>query len=244
MSFLNVLGSNGEPTRHSSLHYRHGKKDNPYVTTLKILDDIMRDYNSTKELYAYGFGAKGYPVSNRVNHKFALNFKETNPICQGIEGVLTAYYRASQRVKLFGPTCFAPVIREVTQVAKNSMTGSSAGKYFVLFILTDGIVCDPDTTKDALVEASNAPLSIIIIGIGDEDFTAMEKLDSDEKLLKSRSNKRAARDIVQFVELKKFINFKSVYQSARARKIALARSVFAELPQQVVSWKNLEHGVV
>lgn len=52
---------------------------------------------------------------------------------------------------------------------------------------------------DALVAASVLPLSVIIIGIGNEDFTLMEKFDSDEKLLKSRSNKRATRDIVQFV---------------------------------------------
>lgn len=31
------VASNGEPTRNSSLHYKHGKKDNPYVTTLKIV---------------------------------------------------------------------------------------------------------------------------------------------------------------------------------------------------------------
>ncbi|CAL8074659.1 unnamed protein product [Orchesella dallaii] len=196
---IDFTASNGEPTRHSSLHYKHGKSDNPYVATLKILDDILKDYSSTNHWYAYGFGAKGFPVSNRVNHKFALNFKETNPICKGMEQVLTSYYRALQRVKLFGPTCFAPIIREVTQLAKSSLQSSSTEKYFVLFLLTDGVVCDPDTTRDALVEASNTPMSVIIIGIGDEDFTAMDKMDSDEKLLKSRSNKKAVRDIVQFV---------------------------------------------
>lgn len=58
---------------------------------------------------------------------------------------------------------------------------------------------DPETTMDALVSAADTPMSVIIIGIGDEDFTIMEKFDSDEKLLKSRSKRRASRDIVQFV---------------------------------------------
>ncbi|CAL8074663.1 unnamed protein product [Orchesella dallaii] len=241
---IDFTASNGDPKHLSSLHYNYGERDNPYVATLKILDGILKDYSYMNEWNAYGFGAKGFPLSNRVNHKFALNFKETNPICQGMEQVLSSYHRTLQRVKLFGPTCFAPIIREVTQLAKGSLQSSSTEKYFVLFLLTDGVVCDPDTTRDALVEASNAPMSIIIIGIGDEDFNEMEKMDSDGKLLKSRSNKKAVRDIVQFVELKKFINIKSVIPISAGSKAALTRSVLAELPQQVVSWKNLKHGVV
>ena len=47
-------------------------------------------------------------------------------------------------------------------------------------------------------------MSIIIVGVGDEDFSTMEALDSDDKLL--RANGRVAtRDIVQFVELRKFL---------------------------------------
>jgi hypothetical protein len=42
-------------------------------------------------------------------------------------------------------------------------------------------------------------MSIIIVGVGDEDFAAMEALDADKQLLKSSDGKVAARDIVQFV---------------------------------------------
>jgi len=59
-------------------------------------------------------------------------------------------------------------------------------------------ITDPDTTREAIVAASQLPMSIIIIGIGDEDFTEMEQLDSDSKLL-SFGGKTAKRDIVQFV---------------------------------------------
>ena len=47
-------------------------------------------------------------------------------------------------------------------------------------ILTDGIITDFEETKSAIVSASELPMSVIIIGVGDEDFSAMEALDSDK----------------------------------------------------------------
>ena len=45
-------------------------------------------------------------------------------------------------------------------------------------------------------QASVLPLSIIIVGIGDADFEAMDELDGDEERLSSRG-RYAERDIVQ-----------------------------------------------
>jgi len=40
----------------------------------------------------------------------------------------------------------------------------------VLLILTDGVIHDMDDTISAIVDGSKLPLSIIIVGIGTEDF--------------------------------------------------------------------------
>lgn len=60
--------------------------------------------------------------------------------------------------------------------------------------------CDPDmdATKEAIINASVLPMSVIIIGVGNEDFSAMEFLDSDGRLLR-HNGRTAVRDIVQFV---------------------------------------------
>jgi len=52
--------------------------------------------------------------------------------------------------------------------------------YHVLLILTIGEIHDMDATNAAIVDASGLPLSIIFVGIGDENFRNMEVLDSDE----------------------------------------------------------------
>lgn len=61
-----------------------------------------------------------------------------------------------------------------------------------------------DQTRAAIVQASRLPMSIIIVGVGRADFSAMEFLDSDDKLLSSHTGEVAARDIVQFVPFRDF----------------------------------------
>jgi len=53
-------------------------------------------------------------------------------------------------------------------------------RYNVLIILTDGEILDIDQTHHELVESSEYPLSVIIIGIGEAEFGIMETLDADK----------------------------------------------------------------
>lgn len=43
-------------------------------------------------------------------------------------------------------------------------------KYTICLIITDGIITDFDQTVDEIVKASDLPVSIIIIGVGNADF--------------------------------------------------------------------------
>ena len=53
-------------------------------------------------------------------------------------------------------------------------------------------------TIDLVCQATNLPFSVIIVGVGNADFSNMQKLDGDGGLYNSQGQK-AARDIVQFV---------------------------------------------
>ena len=68
--------------------------------------------------------------------------------------------------------------------------------YHILLILTDGVVHDMRQTIDLIVESSNFPLSIIIVGIGDSDFKNMEILDADDTELHHSGGMKSSRDIV------------------------------------------------
>ncbi|KAF0028293.1 hypothetical protein F2P81_019380 [Scophthalmus maximus] len=131
------------------------------------------------------------------------------------------------QVKLYGPTNFSPIINHVACFAKQALQQSTAAQYYVLLIITDGVITDMDDTRNAIVNASRLPMSIIIIGVGGADFSAMEFLDGDDGRLRSQTGETAMRDIVQFVPFRQFQN---------APREALAKSVLAEVPGQLVEF--------
>lgn len=80
----------------------------------------------------------------------------------------------------------------------------------MLLIITDGVITDLDETRHAIVNASKLPMSIIIVGVGGADFSAMEFLDGDGGSLRSPSGEMAIRDIVQFVPFRQFQNVSTI----------------------------------
>uniref|UniRef100_A0A672HDP9 Copine-3 n=1 Tax=Salarias fasciatus TaxID=181472 RepID=A0A672HDP9_SALFA len=138
------------------------------------------------------------PPSRQVSHEFPVNFNPSNPFCAG------------------------KAERSPGSVAVQKY------QYYVLLIITDGVITDMDLTRTAIVQASRLPMSIIIVGVGAADFGAMEFLDSDDKLLAAPTGDIASRDIVQFVPFRQF----------QGSSVALAQSVLAELPDQLTSFFN------
>jgi len=60
----------------------------------------------------------------------------------------------------------------------------------MLLILTDGIINDMPKTIDEIVRGSSLPMSIIIVGVGDADFSSMDILDADDDPLYSKKFKK------------------------------------------------------
>ena len=56
---------------------------------------------------------------------------------------------------------------------------------FILLILTDGVITDMADTREAIVHASHLPMSVIIVGVGNADFSDMQMLDGDDGILRS-----------------------------------------------------------
>eukprot|EP00343_Euplotes_focardii_P003941 CAMPEP_0205818164 /NCGR_PEP_ID=MMETSP0205-20121125/25427_1 /ASSEMBLY_ACC=CAM_ASM_000278 /TAXON_ID=36767 /ORGANISM="Euplotes focardii, Strain TN1" /LENGTH=109 /DNA_ID=CAMNT_0053110187 /DNA_START=687 /DNA_END=1012 /DNA_ORIENTATION=- len=99
--------------------------------------------------------------------------------------------------------------------------------YHVLLILTDGDIHDMPITKDIIVEGSEYPLSIIIVGLGENSFDKMIELDGDDVILRNTRGEPTKRDIVQFVKFNEF---------RHKSKQALAEEVLEEVPEQVISY--------
>ncbi|KAL9256922.1 BONZAI 1-like protein [Drosera capensis] len=198
MVAVDFTASNGNPRFPDSLHYIDPSgRPNAYQKAILDVGGVLQFYDSDRRFPAWGFGAR--PIDGPVSHCFNLNGSSNYCEVDGIQGIMTAYMSALMNVSLAGPTLFGHVITAAATIASQSLA-EGRQKYFVLLIITDGVITDLQETKDAIVKASDLPLSILIVGVGGADFKEMEVLDADKgDRLESTTGRLSSRDIVQFV---------------------------------------------
>ncbi|CAL0325256.1 unnamed protein product [Lupinus luteus] len=230
MAAIDFTASNGNPRLPDSLHYiDHSGRPNAYQRAIVEVGEVIQFYDSDKRFPTWGFGAR--PIDGPVSHCFNLNGSSNYCEVEGIQGIMTAYASALLNVSLAGPTLFGPVISNAALIASQSVAAGRRN-YFVLLIITDGVVTDLQETRDAIVKASDLPLSILIVGVGGADFKEMEVLDGDKgEKLESSSGRVASRDIVQFVP----------FQDVQSGEISVVQALLAELPTQFLTYMRIRN---
>lgn len=174
------------------------KKLNNYELAITEVGKILQPYSYKKQFTAMGFGAIPHFILDRPKQdRDAVNMNcfqlhESNTI-NSLESLLEHYREAIAGCTMWGPTVFSPLLQAMRQYMELT---EQHPMYHCLLILTDGCIHDLRETIDLIVECAIQPLSIIIVGIGEGDFTAMETLDSDEFDLVDSRNQTAKRDIV------------------------------------------------
>jgi len=228
---IDFTSSNGTPHEEDSLHKIVDLADlsdfntlNHYQKAITSIGKVLETYDSNKEFGVYGYGAQ-FGDNPMMQFEYPLTGDDKNPNVEGIQGVLNVYYKTLEDCKLGFPTNFAPIINKITRMAKNNSTEKVKNElvlkqYTILTIITDGEISDMKETIAAIRKASDYPISIIIVGVGDNDFSSMEQLDDDNIQISGGGKK--IRDIVQFVPLNKYIDNPDL----------LASETLAEVPTQ------------
>ena len=126
-------------------------------------------------------------------------------------------------MNLSGPTSFAPIINKSIEIIKSQAEGSPDSKmsYHILFIIADGSVSDRNqlSTMRSIVEASNYPLSIVIIGVGDGPFDNMVKFDN-------RLCNNSKFDNLNFVD------YNQTTKNTKTPELSFGLKAFMEIPEQ------------
>lgn len=187
------------------LHHIDPNEQNPYQRVISVLGETLQTFNDNGSIPTYGFG----DTFTRDHSVFSLN---TMGPCQGFEDVLRIYNEITPKVRLGGPTNFAPLIRQAIDIVKK------ARSYHILVIVADGQVTAERATIEAIVDASNYPLSIIMVGVGDGPWDTMK--DFDNKLPKRRFDNFH------------FVNFNSVTGGAKNPQASFAIHALKEIPDQ------------
>jgi len=116
---------------------------------------------------------------------------------------------------------FCPRRSHLANICQLQELAEEDGKlsYTILLILTAGNVENVKETKKQLIDASDNPLSVVIVGIGDADFKGMEFLDEHDP------KHEDGRDITKFVRFSDYRSFN-----------ALTEAVLDEIPDQLVTY--------
>lgn len=212
---IDFTGSNGDPRQPGTLHhFSHNGQMNGYEKAIVGVGNILSKYDSNQMFPVYGFGAKYGGV---VRHCFQVGPEKE---VHGVQGILDAYKSTFKTpLTMSGPTVFTEVISIAASEARTKQQNNPLS-YTILLLLTDGAVSDIEATKRCLASIADAPISIVIVGIGNADFGAMRFLDDFE----SRSGMN--RDIVQFVQ----------FNAHQYDKTSLTRSTLEEIPDQLVQF--------
>ncbi|KAL2552458.1 E3 ubiquitin-protein ligase [Forsythia ovata] len=204
-----------------SLHHI-GSGLNPYEQAISIIGRTLAAFDEDNLIPCFGFGDAS------THDQDVFSFYPEERFCNGFEDVLSRYREIVPRLKLAGPTSFAPIIEMAMTIVEQS-----GGQYHVLLIIADGQVTrSVDTesgqlspqeqkTVQAIVEASKFPLSIILVGVGDGPWDMMKEFDDNIP----------ARDFDNF----QFVNFteimsKNIQQSRKETEFSL--SALMEIPSQ------------
>ncbi|KAM7479830.1 hypothetical protein LguiA_028043 [Lonicera macranthoides] len=204
-----------------SLHHI-GDGHNPYEEAISIIGRSLASFDEDNLIPCFGFGDAS------THDQEVFSFYPDEKFCEGFEEVLRRYRELVPQLRLAGPTSFAPIIEMAITIVEQS-----GGQYHVLLIIADGQVTrSVDTergqlspqerkTVEAIVKASEYPLSIILVGVGDGPWDMMREFDDN---IPAR-----AFDNFQFVNFTEIMS-KNLNRSRKETEFALA--ALMEIPSQ------------
>ncbi|KAL2332723.1 hypothetical protein Fmac_013936 [Flemingia macrophylla] len=199
-----------------------GSGQNPYEQAISIIGKTLSAFDEDNLIPCFGFGDAS------THDQDVFSFYSEERFCNGFEEVLSRYRQIIPHLKLAGPTSFAPVIEMAMTIVEQT-----GGQYHVLLIIADGQVTrsidtqrghfspQEQKTVDAIVKASEYPLSIVLVGVGDGPWDMMREFDDN---IPSR-----AFDNFQFVN---FTEIMAKNVDAMRKETEFALGALMEIPSQ------------
>ena len=156
-----------------SLHALSPHHVNPYEKCLDVISRTLAPFDDDDLIPAFGFGC------SNTHDRSVLDIGTSH----GLSQLLLKYRTLIPTVKLAGPTSFGPLIRKAVDIVV-----ADHNSYHILVIIADGSITRPSSvsegqvsqfeqdTINAIVEASNHPLSIVMVGVGDGKYYLVRHL--------------------------------------------------------------------
>ncbi|KAL3359182.1 hypothetical protein AABB24_015978 [Solanum stoloniferum] len=202
-----------------------GHTANPYEQAISIIGRTLSPFDEDNLIPCFGFG----DATTHDQHVFSF-YPDHRP-CNGFEEALTRYKEIVPYLQLSGPTSFAPIVNAAVDIVE-----ANNGQYHVLVIIADGQVDtlpgslspQEQATVNSIVAASEYPLSIILVGVGDGPWDKMKRFDDNIP--------QRAFDNFQFVNFTKIMSERS---EMAKKETAFALAALMEIPFQYRATQRL-----
>ena len=214
--------ANGEWGTEKNLHYSSNDWFNDYQAGIQKLGQITENFSRGRFSSLWGLGAE-------IDGEYLDCYAMKERLCES-KSLLKAYDDNVTYNPEFGlgkEASMNAIIRTATFRAIK--LSKKRPRYTVLAIFTAGDFLDLEDTVDLICTAAeDAPMSVVIIGVGNNDFSSVKNLcgDKSEKLRDSRGIP-IAREIVTFVSFKQF--------GGKAADVIAAS--LKEIPEQFVEYQ-------
>lgn len=196
---IDCSAANGEQGTDKCLHYSTSRWHNDYQAGIEKFGTIAENFARGKHSSVWGFGAK---IKNEYKEVYPMDER----LCLGRE-LLSVYDKNVLKSKNFSLGESARLKPLIQEAAFRAIRFSKRRQcYTLLCVFTTGEIVDLQESIDLICTAAeDAPLSIVIIGVGNKDFAAVSKLTGDESgRLRDSRGIPIAREIVSFVTFKQF----------------------------------------
>ena len=151
-----------------------------YLNIFKYISNIISNYTGYL-FYLSGFNGKiKYSKTNKT--VFNLNMNEKDSSVNTIDKVIN-YFKMCLEQNLIKPEKNNHLSSIIKKITNEIYKLYEISYYNVSFIITRGVIEQNDIKKtlDAIIESSYLPLTIIIIGVGKNDYSQMKKILSKDK---------------------------------------------------------------
>jgi hypothetical protein len=221
-----TLSKNGSDLKdESNLHFHTSTWLNDYQAALLKISNIYDSFDGANGFTLWGYGAEINGV-HQPYFTMGENLESADAIVQTYDMTFAddnPYFTLGKRADM----------KHLIQAAQYRAIRSNQERqcYTTLVVLSTGEIHDLQSTIDAVcASAEDAPLSIVIIGVGTGSFKNMERLMGDEfGKLRHSNGVPMARDIV------KFVAFNDYHGSASRCAAAALRDVPEQFVQHFVN---------
>lgn len=218
---IDFAASNRPPRDTKSLHYTSIGHKNNYELCIDSIGGIVEQYSEDKHCFAWGFAAR---MNRQLNHAFSLTSTSGQPKLTGVKDILNAYWRIFEKIQFDKPVSVCPSTSRALELVKGK---KDQGCYLVFMLLIDDDPIDLNSLVDLLYLNQFEPISVIVIGIGENEFAKTEEKFRPGIPHKNSQGQEFERDFVIFIRFNDF-GSDNIAQ--------LASTALFSIPDQAVHW--------